>query len=353
MQRTVGLWVVLALLVVFAVGCTLEDDGGSKYDPNAIVITANITSPTTWQGDKVYVIEGSISVTSTLTIPAGTIIKFAPDSGMVTSGSGLVDASAGTALDPITFTSVKDDTVGGDTNLDGAGSSPGRRDWNQIRIQANGSLFNYCNFYYGGGDVDPTLWIDNVSASVTYCTFAHNDGTLYGALDLGFASAGTVVTGNRFYDNVMPLRIHTTFNVDASNSFSNLAGTIFNTRNGIFVSSWSTITGAISWSETDVAYVVTAHVQIDSTESLALAANVVLKFASPTDGYIAYWAGNFARGAGVAFTSYKDDTLKGDTNGDVSATSPAVGDWLGISDDNAAAPYVTGWGNIFYAANSN
>ncbi|MBN1339436.1 MAG: hypothetical protein JXA03_08935 [Bacteroidales bacterium] len=51
----------------------------------------------------------------------------------------------------------------------------------------------------------------------------------------------------------------------------------------------------------------------------------------------------------MLFTSIKDDSAKGDTNGDGNATSPADYDWNGVynNDVNTGGDYYT-WPNILY-----
>jgi len=51
-----------------------------------------------------------------------------------------------------------------------------------------------------------------------------------------------------------------------------------------------------------------------------------------------------------AFTSFKDDSRGGDTNGDGAATSPSDEDWIGIYDNSLSipSPYYYQWSNIYY-----
>lgn len=51
-----------------------------------------------------------------------------------------------------------------------------------------------------------------------------------------------------------------------------------------------------------------------------------------------------------AYTSFKDDSRLGDTNGDGDASTPSAGDWERIYDDSMVipSPYFYSWSNIYY-----
>ena len=324
---------LIFISITFFITCSIDDSSvkKDKYDSDAIIISDDISSPTTWQSGKVYVVTESINITSTLTIQAGTIIKFESQVYMETSGSGSINASAGTSTLPIVFTSIKDDIHGGDTNIDKTDSLPLKKDWSGIFVNTNGSLFNSCEFYYGSGTYDITLEIDSTSATISNCIFAYNEGTTgKGALNLTSAAAGTVLTGNRFYANLVPITANTTFSIDASNYFSNTENTVSNTCNGIFITG-TEITGNIAWSETKVAYVITTTFDIDAGNTLTLSPGIKIKVLP--DQYINVQGTLNASGNStdhIVFTSYKDDTFAGDTNGDLVASTPQRNDWSGI-----------------------
>jgi hypothetical protein len=347
----------------FIVSCEKDKDNnnGNNGDSNVVIITENITEPTTWSGDSLYLIKAwDFYVENTLTIQPGTIVKFHPTEGpsMALSGSGTVIAS-GTAVNPIIFTSFKDDSRGGDTNKDGDATSPASKDWDNISTNGmNGSVFKYCEFYYGGGSsYTTTLSIDAGSiCTVENCTFAHNAGDdasgWYGALDFSSADKGSTLKGNVFYDNIRPLSIMADMNVPDDQVFHNPDNASeTNQYNGIFVETINDITKAsVHWQETEVPFIIDDNDWwINSGASLRLGNGVVLKFRPGSalvleDGTSALINYN---GTGVYFTSYKDDSLLGDTNGDGSATTPLKGDWYGIYDNNASV--MLSWANIHYA----
>jgi hypothetical protein len=100
-------------------------------------------------------------VNSTVTIPAGTSLTIEPGT-IVKVGSGASpDAFAvsgtltiGGAGDAVVITSLKDDTVSGDTNGDGGASSPASGDWTRINVLSGGfATIRNAKVRYGGARV--------------------------------------------------------------------------------------------------------------------------------------------------------------------------------------------------------
>ncbi len=109
-----------------------------------------ITGSTTWSGGEVYYAQGchvQVPAGATLTIPAGAIVKLGGQVGgapaapgnvaFVVDGELIVTGSAGS---PVVFTSMQDDTIGGDTNSDGGASTPGPAQWRGLLVRDTASI---------------------------------------------------------------------------------------------------------------------------------------------------------------------------------------------------------------------
>ncbi len=300
-----------------------------------ILIENNIVGNTTWTNNNIYLIDGEILIQAVLTIEAGTLIKFKDSArfGVWGNSGGLIIAE-GTELLPITFTSWHDDAHGGDTNGNGSATVPARGDWNNIGIAGNNnqSSFDYCEIYYGGGYQDRyVMSLDSeTNVSVTNCTFAHNEGD-DGALDASLADTGTIIQNNVFYDNTWPLNINCSYNIDDSNIFHDLSGrSDVNDHNGIQVNNM-VVEGAITWSETEVPFVFDgSEMSIALGKSLTLSPGVMIKLQNNDWWVRGTLIAEGTMSQSIWFTSYKDDTVGGDTNNDGSTTSAGPGDWAYI-----------------------
>ncbi|MCE5264828.1 MAG: hypothetical protein LLG97_15020, partial [Deltaproteobacteria bacterium] len=317
----------------------------NRYQGIQVAGCGHVKSAVTWSATRVPFIIGdptscnylAIDGGASLTLGANVVLKFFP-SGVIT-----VDGTLTANTDA--FTSIKDDAHGGDTNGDGAATAPAAGDWGRINIRANGSSFDRCSFLYGGGDNTPVLDIGTTSASITRSVFAHNGDqdtiTAYPALDAREALTGTVITGNSFFDNKVPLRISANFSMGDSNTFDSgvVLAPMPNRYQGIQVAGCGHVKSAVTWSATRVPFIIgdptsCSYVAIDGGASLTLGPNVVLKFV-PSGGITVNAGGNINANATatapIVFTSVKDDAHGGDTNGDGAASAPTAGDWGGIN----------------------
>ncbi len=174
------------------------------------------------------------------------------------------------------------------------------------------------------------------------------------ALDLSRAKAGTVVTGNVFYDDRVPLSVNVTYNLDDSNSFDNSALAPSDPQpsefNGIIVAGCSTIDGNLSWTPSKAPLVIgdpisaCSYLNVAGAGHLTLGANTVMKFFQ--GGVLNVDTGGAVTAPSTAaFTSIRDDSRCGDTNACGGSLMPNATDWVGVKIDGACQT----WSNIYYA----
>ncbi|MDQ7002303.1 MAG: right-handed parallel beta-helix repeat-containing protein, partial [Ghiorsea sp.] len=162
------------LLLPNVVSPLLGSGGTNVIDPYTLRITGTLPASRPnyimnpdplGLGISVYQIIGNLNVASgaRLIINAGTVIKSAANSLIVNSG-GTLDIY-GSLFQPVIFTSIKDDTVAGDTNGDGLLTSPASREGVSLNYQAGslGSISFFDMKYSDGFTVSSAIPMNDVS----------------------------------------------------------------------------------------------------------------------------------------------------------------------------------------------
>ena len=156
--RTLLRLLVLALISLCGVTSGTTRAGAGLVQASAICNeSGTLTANAIWGADCVHVISTNVRVSSavTLTLQPGTIVKLGHgnrESTLVVNGSLVAQ---GTSSAPVIFTSLKDDTYGGDTNGDGNASSPAPGDWTAIMVNGSdgssaSASFDYAIVKYAG-----------------------------------------------------------------------------------------------------------------------------------------------------------------------------------------------------------
>lgn len=248
---------------------------GAAIEPlEELVMLANwsgdIPNGTVWTNAEVQRIIGDarVPIGANLTIEPGSVIKFMPSSGMSLLVEGMLSAQ-GTAEQPIFFTSDRDDSVGGDSNGDGA-STGSQGDWNGIVFTGTGGLDHVEARYGGSGHFlypPGMIVVDGGELTLTNSTLrdSYADG-------LRIIDASPTLAGNTFRDNRL-----TAISMDLASSPVIGATTFVNNAVNAVNLVGGTLASDAHWNNPQVAYHLSGEVLVPTGRTLTIDPGMVVK----------------------------------------------------------------------------
>src|SRR3989338_754243 len=368
MRRAFKLLLALWLLCTFPIAALA-----------ATIVADPVTGDAVWtkEGSPYVVYYATVPMGSSLTVLPGTVVKIYP--GAIFSVSGSLHAGAPDAVEQVIFTSLRDDTAGGDTNEDGAATTPSAGDWRNITVELGGSVtienaairyggaaagydfvcFAYCGFTYfsdsqlfnHGGElnVGTTTFTESAHTHVEQTaglTHIADSDLIGAALAVRGKGGSLTLSRNYFSSNTAGFNVVRTALYLAGNAFAGAPENevdpystyVSDGRNTVAEGESAILRmGGIA---ADVArtlpregFVYVLGGTIASGGSLTIAPCAVMKMHPGGQLLVlgSLTAGDSASPLWTLITSFNDDTVGGDTNADDAATSPAVGDWGNIT----------------------
>ena len=308
----------------------------------------------TWEYAGIpYILDGDI------TIPEG--IALIVDPKVVVKGNDywysiFVDGSltlAGTEIDPIIFTSMRDDTIAGDTNKDANADEPSvpePNNWGGIKFNpgSSGSI-THAQFAYGGGEISGMIEIEDADVTVRQSTFRDSgeDGIRVRNID---GINRTVLIGNCTFTDINnsgsdAIECNSASPTITACTFTNnnaaiwlVDGTSFPHFNGDLVADdgvWlanATYDRDGTWEYAGVPYILDGDITIPEGIALIVEPGIIVKGNSHWNSI--YVDGHFSAfgkpDSAIVFTSMQDDTIAGDTNKDGDESIAEPNSWGGI-----------------------
>jgi hypothetical protein len=326
-----GLLFICAALLLCTGLASLRSSKVLADDLPIVNVSGTLESDTTWSNDYVYVITNTTIIPddTTLTIEPGTIVKYALgwwNNGIIVQAGGTLTAE-GTSVAPITFTSIKDDSIGGDSGSDGQ-TSGSYGDYPVAIMGSGGSIaVSHATFTYAGSAVTFHCGSGSTVAEVA-------DSTFHSGLNFSSCDPGDIALQRNTFD------VDSGYAIEAYSS--DLAGIDLSasSNKNVFEGTGKTVTIFLNNSRVSSAKTWTVAETGATLFVRNLTVNGVLNLQQGTIlKNEAYWSNNgvIVNQGGtlnvdgsptnpVTFTSIKDDAIAGDSFGD-GQTSGAYGDY--------------------------